>query len=193
MSKNIQHIIFTVLVFISLLQSCVKGDHYSPDIDDPSLLPDRDDYTNEDYGTQALAMEIAGSYDSEIGLIYYDAETRTIPQLYLTRGPKDIHIDTLGSGAVTVSFDKFNTTFMPLQLSVKIKALLEENADTIYLRGTDGIVRTSGEDMPVGTAFPESDDGELAGKYIRSNGELELFIDPMLPVPVKASVKGTKQ
>ncbi|MGC4233540.1 MAG: hypothetical protein QM594_11225 [Niabella sp.] len=184
--------LFVIIGFVFCLQSCMKGDHYSPDINDPSLLPDRGDYTNEDYGTQALAVEIAGSYNSEIGLIYYDAETRTIPQLYLTRGPQTIHIDTLGSGAANVHFNKFNTAFMPLELSVNIKVLLNASSDTIYLRGTDGMVRTSGEDMPIGTGFPESDDGELIGAYARHTGELKLFIDPMLPVPVKLSAEGKK-
>lgn len=184
---------FYALGLIVILASCSKRDHYSPDINDQLLLPDRSDYTNEDYGSQALALEITGNYRSEISMIYYDAETRTIPQLYLTKGYKDVHIDTLGSGAVTVAFNNFNTAFMPLQLSVKIKALLQVSPDTIYLRGTDGAVRTSGENMPIGTAFPESDDGELTGKYTRSTGVLELFIDPMLPIPVKAAIKGKKQ
>ncbi len=182
-----------VLNLIVLLQSCGKGDHYSPDIDDPSLLPDRGDYLDENYGTQPYAKELSGIYDSEVGLIYYDAETRTIPQLYLTRGPQDIHIDSISSGAVYVHFDRFNTAFMPLELSTRIKSLLEVTADTIYLRGTGGIVRTSNKEGSIGAPRPESDDAELVGRYARHTGELHLFIDLMLPIPVKASAIGIKK
>ncbi|MEA4917389.1 hypothetical protein [Proteiniphilum sp.] len=181
-----------IIIILLSLPGCEREDHLSPDYGQEKLLPDRDDYLNEDYGTQTFAKELSGIYASEIGLIYYDDETRTIPQLYLTRGEKDIHIDSLASGAVNVYFNKFNTAFMPLQLSVKIKCLLEATVDTIYIRGSDGIVRTSNDDGPIGAPLPESDDAELIGKYARKTGMIELFIDPMLPVPVKASVKGKK-
>ena len=45
--------------------------------------PDPNDYLDNDYGTQALANEIAGVYSSNIGLVFYDVEnpyqTRIIP------------------------------------------------------------------------------------------------------------------
>jgi len=172
---------------------CSKDDHFSPYINNVSLLPDTSDYLNEDYETQRYAKEISGAYNGEIGLIYYDAETRTIPQLYLTRGSHDIHIDSISSGAVYVYFNQFTTSFMPLELSVRIKSLLEITADTIYLRGTDGMVRTSNKEGPIGTPQPESDDAELTGKYAKATGDLTLFIDPMLPVPIKVNIKGTKK
>ena len=183
---------FTAIGIVLVLFSCTK-DRFSPDIDDQSLLPKRYDYRNEDYGTQQYANEVSGIYPSEIGLIYYDAETRTIPQLYLTRGGSDIRVDSMSSGAVYVSFEQFTTEFMPLALSIKIKSLLEITTDTIYLRGTDGMVRTTNPDGEIGTPLPESDDAELIGKYARATGKLELFIDPMLPMPVKASIDGSKK
>lgn len=183
---------YLVYIMLITLLSCAKDKYYSPDINDPGLLPDKGDYLNEDYGTQALAAEMAGLFSSEIGMIYYDAETRTIPQLYLTRGTKDISVTALPSGAVEISFEKFNTEFMPLQLSVKIKTLIEVNGDTLLLRGTDGMVRTSSGNGPIGQPLPESDDAELTGIYIRNTKEWKLLIDLMLPVPVKASVTGKK-
>jgi hypothetical protein len=185
--------LYPIIILASLVLSCSKDKYYSPDLADNSLLPDRGDYLDEDYGTQQYAYELSGVYNSEISLIYYDAETRTIPQLYLTRGPQDIHIDSIGSGAVYVSFERFNTTFMPLELSINIKSLLEITADSIYLRGTDGSVRTADPNSEIGTPLPESDDAELIGKYARNTGELQLFIDPMLPIPIKANTKGTKE
>ncbi|MGO1669572.1 MAG: hypothetical protein ACTHYC_01940 [Sphingobacterium sp.] len=185
--------LFYIGCLFFLLQSCGKDDHYSPDINDPSLLPDRGDYLTEDYGTQAYANELAGEYDTHIGMIYYDADTRIIPQLYLTGGPHTLIVDSLMSGAVHIHFEKFSTAFMPLQLSVDIKTLLEVTADTIFLRGTDGVVRTANPEGPIGTPLPESDDAELIGKYIRRTGDLELLIDPMLPVPVKTIINGTKK
>ena len=184
---------FCLFALVIVLTACSKDAYYSPDIDNMSLLPDREDYLNEDYGTQQYANEMSGIYDSEIGLTYYDAETRTIPQLYLTRGPQDIYIDSISSGAVYVSFERFNTILMPLEMSVKIKSLLEITTDTIYLRGTDGTVRTSDTDGEIGTPLPESDDAELVGTYARATGKLELFIDPMLPVPIKANTIGSKK
>lgn len=183
--------LLTYILFFFLL-SCAKDKYYAADIDDTSLLPDKGDYLNEDYGTQALATEMAGVFNSEIGMVYYDAATRTIPQLYLTRGEKTIQATALTSGAVEISFDKFNTAFMPLQLSVKVKTLLEEKGDTLLLRGTDGLVRTTSDDGPIGQPLPESDDAELTGYYIRSKKEWKLLIDLMLPMPVKASVDGRK-
>src|SRR5690606_37450930 len=97
-----------IVLLLVLLFGCSKNDYYSPDINDPSLLPDRGDYLDEDYGTQALAKEMEGVFSSEIGMIYYDAETRSVPQLYLTRGTKDILLTALASGAVELSFEKFS-------------------------------------------------------------------------------------
>lgn len=186
MSKQLGYILLIALL------SCSKDKHYSPDIDNPSLLPDKGDYLDGDYGTQALAKEMEGLFNSEIGMAYYDPETRSVPQLYLTRGPENVTLTALASGAVELSFEKFSTEFMPLQLSVKIKTLLEQKGDTVFLRGADGIVRTSNDNGPIGQPLPESDDGELAGTYIRSIRELKVLIDLMLPMPVKASVNGKK-
>ncbi|MBX3255420.1 MAG: hypothetical protein KF862_14860 [Chitinophagaceae bacterium] len=183
---------YLVYIMVVTLFSCAKDKYYSPDADNPGLLPDKGDYLDKDYGTQALAAEMAGVFSSEIGMVYYDAETRTIPQLYLTRGAKDIHATALSSGAIEISFEKFNTEFMPLQLSVKIKALIEVSGDTLLLRGTDGVVRTGSDDGPIGQPLPESDDAELTGMYIRSKKELRVLIDLMLPIPVKATVSGKK-
>ena len=164
----------------------------SPDQANPDLLPDTGDYLDEDYKTQALALEMAGEYESNIGLIYYDEETRTIPQLYLTQGDKNIYLHELKSGAVELSFERFNTAFMPLELSVKFKVLLQEKGDTILMRGTDGIIRTDNPTGEIGMPLPESDDGELIGYYLREDKKMILQIDPMLAIPIKATVKGTQ-
>ncbi|WEK38343.1 MAG: hypothetical protein P0Y53_12620 [Candidatus Pseudobacter hemicellulosilyticus] len=183
---------YLLYLLLPLLLACSKDDHYSPDLENPGLLPDKGDYQDEDHGTQALAEEIAGQFSSEIGMIYYDAETRSIPQLYLTRGSSTVTVAALPSGAVDISFERFNTVFMPLQLSVRIKTLLEARGDTLFLRGTDGIIRTSSGSGAIGQPLPESDDGELTGIYVRTKKELKLLIDLMLPIPVKASVEGTR-
>ena len=178
------------LVF--LLQACSEEDNYSPDLNDLSLLPDTDDY-QPDYGTQDLAIEMQGIYDGEIGLVIYDEETRTQPLLYLTRGDVEITIDTLSSGAVTISYYDFQTIIMPLKMDVTINGLLEKDQDTIRIEGSDGIVRTNlGDDMPIGTPLPESDDAEMIGAYYPETGELGLLIDLMLPIPIKALVRAQK-
>lgn len=176
-----------------LLTSCERDDYVSPDSENSELLPDPDDYLNEDYKTQALAEEMFGYYDSKIGLIYYDAETRTIPQLYLTQGDKVIYLLNQKSGAIELSFEQFNTAFMPLELSVKIKVLLEQKGDTIFMRGTDGIVRTKNPEGEIGTPLPESDDGELSGYYLRQKQKFNIQLDLMLPIPIKATITGEKQ
>lgn len=182
--------ILLVLLFIA----CTEDDTLSPDIDNANLLPDRGDYLNQDYGTQALANEVAGVYDSSIGLVIYDAETRTKPLLYLTRGETDIHIKPLKSGAVEISYTDFQTIIMPLKMSVTIKGLLEERNDTIFIRGTDGKVRTKkGKDMPIGTPLPESDDAELTAVYVRNEKKMGMLIDLMLPIHVKALVRAKKK
>lgn len=182
-----------IMCLIFLLQSCSQDDYYSPDLNDLSVLPDTDDYLME-YGTQDLAVEMQGVYDGEIGLVIYDDETRTQPLLYLTRGDVEITIDTLSSGAVTISYADFQTIFMPLKMDVTIKGLLEKDQDTIRINGSDGIVRTSlGDDMPIGTPLPESDDAEMTGAYYPETGELGLLIDLMLPIPIKALVQAKKR
>ncbi|PCH73165.1 MAG: hypothetical protein COB98_11010 [Flavobacteriaceae bacterium] len=187
-------IIVTYTFLFLVLVSCTKDDTLSPDIDNNSLLPDRSDYLNQDYGTQALAHKIEGLYDSSIGLVIYDDETRTKPVLYLTRGATEIRIIALESGAVEISYQDFQTLLMPLKMSVTIKGLLEERNDTIFIRGSDGIVRTKrGEDMPIGTPLPESDDAELTGIYINSEKEMGMLIDLMLPIPIKALVRAQKK
>ncbi|MFV0541494.1 MAG: hypothetical protein ACK5MZ_09710 [Aestuariibaculum sp.] len=187
----IKKVIF--IISLTLTVSCTEDNILSPDINDSSLLPDTGDYLDEDYGTQDLANEIAGTYNSSIGLVIYDSETRTEPVLYLTRGDTDINIAALKSGAVEISYYDFQTVLMPLKMSVKIKGLIEEKNDTIYIRGTDGIVRTkASDDMPIGTPLPESDDAELTATYIRDKKEMGMLIDLMLPIPVKALVKAKK-
>ena len=182
-----------ILLFVSLFFSACERDSYlSPDYGNTELLPDTDDYLEEDYKTQDLAREISGDYNSNIGLIYYDAETRTIPQLYLTQGSKIILLEYQKSGAIELTFEGFNTAFMPLELSVKIKVLLEQKGDTIFMRGTDGVVRTYNSNGEIGTPLPESDDGELTGYYLRQEKKFNLQIDLMLPIPIKATITGVK-
>lgn len=182
-----------ILFFVSsFLSACERDSYLSPDYRDTELLPDTSDYLEEDYKTQDLAREMSGNYNSNIGLIYYDAETRTIPQLYLTQGSIIIHLAAQESGAVELTFEGFNTAFMPLELSVKIKVLLEQKGDTIFMRGTDGIIRTYNPNGEIGTPLPESDDGELNGYYLRKEGTLNIQLDLMLPIPIKATIKGVK-
>ncbi len=172
----------------------MKEDYPSPDIEKPELLPNREDYTSEDYGTQEIANQVAGIYKSRIGLIIYDEETRTEPIMYLTSGKTDITVKALNSGAVEISYTDFQTVIMPLKMSVTIKGLLENRNDTIFIRGTSGRVRTKlGEDMPIGTPLPESDDAELEVAYITKNKNMEMLIDLMLPIAVKALVEAEKK
>lgn len=183
----------SLILLLLMVPACSMDDDYSADIDNTGLLPDPNDYLDVDYGTQALAQEIAGVYNSSIGLIIYDEETRTKPVLYLTRGETNIDITPLKSGAVTISYQDFSTPIMPLKMSVTIKGLLEKRNDTIFIRGTDGIVRTKlGDDMPIGTPLPESDDAELTGVYIINENKMGMLIDLMLPIPVKALVRAEK-
>ncbi len=185
--------IFFITFAFCLLAGC-EDDYQSPDLENRDLLPKREDYLSRDYGTQALAAEIQGVFNSRISMVYYDSKTRTIPQLYLTRGQHDINVKALKSGAVEVSFEKFSTDFMPLQLTVNIKTLLEEKDDTIFMHGTDGIIRTSDDSGKIGVPLPESDDGELTGFYLPSAKTMKIWIDLMLPIPVKAWVsEGIKQ
>lgn len=188
--KYTSQIIYFILVI--LFVGC-NDDYTSNDIKNPSLLPPKGDYLDEDYHTQKLAGELDGIWDSQIGLVYYDAETRLIPQLYLTGGQANVKFDSLPSGAIEIHFEKFNTPFMPLHLTVRVKTLLTANGDSIILRGTDGMVRTSNENGEIGVPLPESDDAELEGTYFRKTGEVGLLIDLMLPIPVKALIKGKKK
>lgn len=174
-----------------LSYSCDKKSYLSPDINNKDLLPDMSDYLSEDYGTQEIAKFLEGVYPSSIGLIVYDDSTRTKPIMYLTRGEADVVFKALESGAVEISYTDFQTIIMPLKMSVKIKAIPEERNDTIFLRGTDGMVRTKigNEDLPIGTPLPESDDAELVGSFARKDNKPKLFIDLMLPVAVKALIR----
>ncbi|MFV0248672.1 MAG: hypothetical protein ACK5H1_06910 [Tenacibaculum sp.] len=186
-----------VIIYVSLffvLVACTEETVLSPDINDQSLLPNRSDYLDQDHGTQALANEIAGTYNSSIGLVIYDAETRSIPVLYLTRGEVEINIKALKSGAVEISYRDFQTIIMPLKMNLNINGLLETQNDTIFIRGTDGKVRTQpGSEMPIGIPLPESDDVELTGVYISAEKKLGMLIDLMLPIPVKALVRAKKK
>ena len=191
MRNKMKRIVFTLFT-CCLLTRC--DDYESPDVKNKDLLPGREDYLSQDYGTQALAAETQGVFNSRISMVYFDAETRTIPQLYLTRGQHDITVRALKSGAAAVSFEKFSTDFMPLRLTVNIKTLLEEKNDTIFMHGTDGMVRTSDGSGKIGIPLPESDDAELTGYYLPSAKTMKIWIDLMLPVPVKAWVlKGVKR
>lgn len=191
----LRFLFYGFLVSLSLqLLSCTEDDTMSLDVINTSLLPDSSDYLSQNYGTQDLAVEMKGVYYGEIGLVIYDAETRTQPVLYLTRGDVEITIDTLSSGAVTISYYDFQTLFMPLKMDVTIKGLLEKDQDIIRINGSDGIVRTNlGEDMPIGTPLPESDDAEMTGTYYPETQTLGLLIDLMLPVPIKALVRAEKK
>lgn len=185
-----------VLVFVA----CSKEDGYSPDSNNSGLLPNPNNYQDVDYGTQDLALEIAEAYSGiekdtcRISLVFYDAETRTIPLITLTGANWPIRITPLENGALNFGFENFNTVFMPLQLTTKTKVLLELNAtnDTIHLWGTNGMVRTSGSGFPIGTSFPESDDAELIGIYAREDQRLSILLDLMLSLPLKAHINGIK-
>lgn len=187
----LKYLLILFCIFFSIT-ACERESYLSPDYGDTGLLPDAGDYLDEDYKTQDLAREMSGDYTSNIGLIYYDAETRSIPQLYLTQGTKTICLKNQESGAIELSFDQFNTAFMPLELSVKIKVLLEQKGDTIFMRGTDGVVRAYNPNGEIGTPLPESDDGELTGYYLRQEKKFNLQIDLMLPIPIKATITGAK-
>ncbi len=182
-----------IFIVFCLLMSCTEDNTLSPDVADVTLLPNREDYLSKDYGTQEIAKEVAGVYDSDIGMVIYDEETRTKPIMYLTRGRKDIHIKPLKSGAVELTYTDFQTVMMPLKMSVKIKGLLEKKGNIIYIRGSNGKVRTKGDDMPIGTPLPESDDAEMLAEYNVQENKLNLFIDLMLPIAVKAMITGKKK
>lgn len=180
-------------ILFLLFVACTKDNTLSPDVNNGDLLPDVDDYLSTDYGTQEIAAKIAGVYSASISMVIYDTETRNTPVLYLTRGETDITVEALESGAVEISYTNFQTIIMPLKMSVKIKGLLEERNDTIFIRGTDGIVRTkASDDMPIGTPLPESDDAELTATYIIKENRMGMLIDLMLPIPIKALVKANK-
>lgn len=189
------------IALVLMVFACSKEDNYSPDINNSDLLPDPSSYQDVDYGTQDLAFEIAEAYSGvendtcRIGLVFYDAETRTIPLLTLTGANWPIILTPLESGALEFGFENFNTVFMPLQMTTKTKVLLELNTtnDTIKLWGTNGMVRTSGSDLPIGTPLPESDDAEIIGVYAREDQRLSILLDLMLPLPLKAHINGIKE
>lgn len=189
-------------LFLMLLWGCSGDDYYSPDLDDPSLLPDREDYLTEDYGTQLLAKEIYEAYtgyqkDSvTIKMVMYDDETRTIPLLTFTEKKWTVKLgNPASSGLLEFSFRDFQTDMMPLKMTANINVLLKLNAtqDTIFLSGTGGSVRTkAASGQPIGTPLPQSDDAELEGYYVRSNKKLKVLLDPMLPIAMKVHITGTK-
>ncbi len=197
--KQYFSIAFIILLVVS---ACSQDDHYSPDIDDPSLLPNVSDYLDTtDYGTQVLAKEIAAAYSGRgndscsINLVMYDSETRTIPLLTYTGGNWPVSCVAQSNGSLQFGYKNFQTELMPLKMATDIKVLLELNAaqDTIWLRGTDGKVRTSaGEGYIIGTGLPESDDAELEGYFVRSSKRLYMLFDLMLPIAVKAHIRGSK-
>ncbi|MGO3654849.1 MAG: hypothetical protein ACTJFN_10820 [Sphingobacterium sp.] len=190
-----------IVLFSFMFISCSKDNYYSPDLDDPSLLPDREDYLNEDYGTQALAKEIYEAYlgygkDSvDIKIVMYDNETRTQPLLTFTESRWPVRMQWLANGALEFGYRNFQTEMMPLEMTTNINVLLELNAvqDTIWLRGTDGSVRTAAvSGQPIGTPLPQSDDAELEGYYVRSSKKIYVLFDLMLPIAMKAHITGTK-
>ncbi len=183
----------TILILMLLLLSCTEDNTLSPDIEHSSLLPKREDYLSKDYGTQTIAKEVAGAYKADIGMVIFDDETRTKPIMYLTRGYHDIYIKPLKDGAVELKYTDFQTIIMPLKMSVTIKGLLEKKNDIIYIRGSDGKVRTRGDNIPIGTPLPESDDAEMLAEYHIKDNKLKLFIDLMLPIAVKAMITGKKK
>lgn len=190
--------VVSIACMILLLVSCSINDDYSPDLDNQQLLPDPNDYLDVDYGTQELAVEIAEAYSGigndtcRIGLVFYDSETRQNPLLYLTGANWPVTFTPLENGALEFGYDDFTTVFMPLKMTIKTRVLLELNTtgDTIRMRGTNGMVRTSGDDFPIGTPFPESDDAELIGVYARDSQKLSILLDLMLPMPIKAHITG---
>lgn len=184
-----------------LLQSCMKDQHYSSDFGDSSLLPSREDYLNKDYGTQELAQEIYEAYSGfendscDIGLVIYDNETRTKPIITFTESKWTIQLNPLTNGMLEIGFLDLKTEMMPLMMNAKINVLLklDSSQDTIWLSGMDGRVRTiATPDQPIGTPLPESDDAELTGYYVRSNKNLSILFDLMLPIAVKANIHGSK-
>lgn len=177
--------IITTLIIVITISGCSKGETFSADINNPDLLPDRENYFDKDYGTQKLAQEMDGIYNSDISVVFYDSETRKIPQLYLTRGEHTIKVSAQKDGTIKIDIERFNTEFMPLYLSTSIKTQLTEKGDTLFLKGSDGAIRTHNDNGVIGVPEPESDDGELIGTYIRSSRDLKMIIDPMLPMPVK--------
>jgi len=192
----------SILLIMLLLFSCSMDDDFSPDLNNPGLLPDPNDYLDVDYGTQDLAEEIAAAYSGvgndscRIGLVFYDTETRTVPLLYLTGAEWPVMFTPLESGALEFGYEEFQTVFMPLKMTTKTRILLELNAtnDTIMLRGTGGRVRTqTGDGQPLGTPLPESDDAELAGFYAREDKRLFMLLDLMLPITLKAHINRTKE
>lgn len=183
------------------LWGCSGDDYYSPHLDNPGLLPDRSDYLTVDHGTQALAKEIYEAYtgyqkDSvHIKIVMYDDETRTKPLLTFTERKWPVKMRWLANGALEFGYNNFQTDMMPLKMTTNINTLLELNAtqDTIFLRGTDGSVRTkSASGQPIGTPLPQSDDAELEGYYVRSTKKLYVLFDLMLPIAMKAHIIGTK-
>ncbi len=190
--------LFLVMVCsIGFCLSCENDSHFSEDINNPTLLPNRGDYLNEDYKTQALAQEVAKAFKFKekdtclIDLMVYDDETRTQPLLSFTDNEWPVIFEALESGALNFGFKNFQTEMMPLKMNTNITVLLGLNSsqDTIYFRGTNGEVRTQvTENQPIGMPLPESDDAELEGYYVRATQKLYMLFDLMLPVAVKAHI-----
>lgn len=188
-------------MMLMLLCGCSGDDYLSPDLNDPSLLPDRSDYLSKDYGTQALAKEIFEAYtgyknDSVlIKMIMYDDATRKQPLLTFTEQKWPVNMRWLANGALEFGYRNFQTEMMPLKMTANINVLLELNStkDTIWLRGTDGKIRTAeASGQAIGTPLPQSDDAELQGYYVRSSKKLSVLLDLMLPIPIKAHITGSK-
>lgn len=191
--------LFSICICLLVISSCKKDDWHSPDLDDSSLLPDTDDYTNTDYGTQALAQEIAEAYAQEnhdscrIGMVIYDSETRTERLLSLTGAQWPVRFQPLENGKLEFGYADFQTEIMPLKMTTNIHILLKlnETQDTIWLNGSDGIVRTQVDSQqPIGTPLPESDDAEISGFYVRSTQQISMVFDLMLPIAIKAHING---
>ncbi len=191
--------LLTISGFVLFLLFSCKKDLYSPDYFDPSLLPDTEDYTNTDFGTQELAKEIAEAYSSKnndtcrIGLVIYDSDTRTERLMSLTGANWPIEFRPLKNGMLEFGYTDFQTEIMPLKMTAKINLILKLNTsqDTIWLSGTDGTVQTAvSSDNPIGTPVPESDEAEFSGFYVRETGQLSAIFDLMLPIAIKAHING---
>lgn len=120
-------------------------------------------------------------------------QTRTERVLSLTVSQWPVEFKPIKSGSLNFGFSDFQTEIMPLRITVNINPFLKLNAskDTIWLSGTDGMIRTQIDStQPIGTPLPENDDAEASGFYVRSTQQLSMIFDLMLPISIKAHTNG---
>lgn len=192
--KALAYTSFLILV----LFACSKEKYSSPDLDNSSLLPNRGDYLDTvNYRTRVIAQEIAAQFQQQgkdschIQLLMFDSQTRMIPLLSYTGANWPVSMKVNKNGSLQFGYKRFQTEMMPLKMETDIKMLLQLNRtqDTVWLRGADGIVRTSpGDNYSIGTGLPQSNDAEISGYYVRASKKLKLQFDLMLPLPIKASI-----